>query len=440
MRMRASDVAAATSGALDGPDVEVDGVAIDSRLVHGGELFVPIVAERDGHDFVADALRGGAVATLAQQRLDTPAGVARIDVADTSAALLDIGRLARRHLGSLVVGITGSVGKTSVKDLCAAALATRWPTAASERSFNNELGVPLTLANAPSGTKATVIEMGARGKGHIALLCDVARPTVGVVTAVVAAHTELFGSIDDVAAAKAELVEALPAAGTAVLNTDDPRVAAMAARTAANVFTYSARSAPGADLVAEDVRVDDALRPAFVLRSPSGSVEIALEVRGAHQVANALAAAGAAMACGVALEDLAAGLAVAVLSPWRMDLRRAPSGALVLNDAYNANPASMAAALRSLAALPAVRSLAVLGVMAELGTVSEVEHARVVALADELGIDVIAFETTCYGLPPAEGVDGVLAALGPLSDGDAVLVKGSRVAGLERIAAALLED
>jgi UDP-N-acetylmuramoyl-tripeptide--D-alanyl-D-alanine ligase len=142
----------------------------------------------------------------------------------------------------------------------------------------------------------------------------------------------------------------------------------------------------------------------------------------------------------VALEDLAAGLAAAVLSPWRMDLRREPSGALVLNDAYNANPASMAAALRSLAALPAVRSLAVLGVMAELGTVSEVEHARVVALADELGIDVIAFETTCYGLPPAEGVDGVLAALGPLSDGDAVLVKGSRVAGLERIAAALLED
>jgi UDP-N-acetylmuramoyl-tripeptide--D-alanyl-D-alanine ligase len=440
MRMRASDVADATSGALEGPDVELDGVAIDSRLVHGGELFVPIVAERDGHDFVADALRGGALATLAHRRVDTPTGVARIDVADTSAALLDIGRLARRRLGSLVVGITGSVGKTSVKDLCAAALATRWPTAASERSFNNELGVPLTLANAPSGTKAAVIEMGARGKGHVALLCDVARPTVGVVTAVVAAHTELFGSIDDVAAAKAELVEALPAAGTAVLNADDPRVAAMAARTAANVLTYSALGAPGADLVAEDVRVDDDLRPAFVLRSPSGSVEIALEVRGAHQVANALAAAGAAMACGVALHDLAAGLAAAVLSPWRMDLRRAPSGALVLNDAYNANPASMAAALRSLAALPAVRSLAVLGVMAELGTGSEVEHARVVALADELGIDVIAFETTWYGLPPAEGVDGVLAALGPLSDGDAVLVKGSRVAGLERIAAALLED
>jgi UDP-N-acetylmuramoyl-tripeptide--D-alanyl-D-alanine ligase len=440
MRMRASDVADATSGALDGPDVEVDGVAIDSRLVRGGELFVPIVAERDGHDFVADALRRGALATLAQRRLDTPAGVARIDVADTSAALLDIGRLARRRLGSLVVGITGSVGKTSVKDLCAAAMATRWPTAASERSFNNELGVPLTLANAPSGTKAAVIEMGARGKGHVALLCDVARPTVGVVTAVVAAHTELFGSIDDVAAAKAELVEALPAAGTAVLNADDPRVAAMAARTAANVLTYSTLGAPGADLVAENARVDDDLRPAFVLRSPAGSVEIALEVRGAHQVANALAAAGAALACGVALDDLAAGLAAAVLSPWRMDLRRAPSGALVLNDAYNANPASMAAALRSLGALPAVRSLAVLGVMAELGTVSEVEHARVVALADELGIDVIAYETTCYGLPPAEGVDGVLAALGPLSDGDAVLVKGSRVAGLERIAAALLED
>jgi len=438
VRFRASDIAAATGGSLVGPDVEVDGVTIDSRLVRGGELFVPIVAERDGHAFIEAALAAGAVAALTQRRVDVAADRARIDVADTAAALLDIGRLARRRLGTLVVGITGSVGKTSVKDLCAAAVATRWPTAASERSFNNELGVPLTLANAPDGTKAAVVEMGARGKGHIALLCNVARPTVGVVTAVVAAHTELFGSIEEVALAKGELVEALPAAGTAVLNAADQRVAAMAERTPARVLAYSALGAGGADIVAEEVTVDDELRARFLLRSPFGSAEIALEARGAHQVGNALAAAGAAMACGASPDQVAAGLRRARLSPWRMELVRSASGALVLNDAYNANPTSMAAALRALAAIPAARRLAVLGLMAELGDLSASEHELVLALADQLGIDVIAYETSLYGLPAVEGVDGVLAALGPLCDGDAVLLKGSRVAGLERVAAAVV--
>ena len=228
MRLRATDIAAATDGGLHGDDVTVSGVAIDSRQVVGGELFVPLVAERDGHDFVPAAVARGAALVLTQQRV--PTDVPSVAVADTAAALLDVGRLARRHLGSLVVGITGSVGKTSTKDLAAAALARRYRTAASEKSFNNELGVPLTLANAPDGTEAAVVEMGARGRGHIALLCDVARPTVGVVTAVVHAHTEMFGSIEEVAVAKGELVESLPAAGTAVLNGDDPRVAAMARR------------------------------------------------------------------------------------------------------------------------------------------------------------------------------------------------------------------
>jgi UDP-N-acetylmuramoyl-tripeptide--D-alanyl-D-alanine ligase len=440
VRFRASDIAAATGGELAGPDLEVDGVAIDSRLVRGGELFVPIVAERDGHRFVADALAAGAVATLAQRQIEVPQGVARIDVPDTSAALLDVGRLSRKRLGTLVVGITGSVGKTSAKDMCAAALSVRFRTAASERSFNNELGVPMTLANAPDGTNAAVIEMGARGRGHIALLCDVARPSVGVVTAVVSAHTELFGTLEEVAAAKSELVEALPAAGTAVLNADDALVAGMAARTQARVLLCSAVGAKGADVVADNLRIDDDLRPSFLLRSPFGSAAVALEVRGAHQVGNALAAAAAAMACGASVDDVATGLASATLSPWRMELTTAPSGARVLNDAYNANPTSMTAALRALAALPAVRRLAVLGLMAELGDGAEEAHAEVLALADELGIDVIAYETKLYGPPPVEGVDGALAALGPLSVGDVVLVKGSRIAGLERVAAALLAD
>jgi UDP-N-acetylmuramoyl-tripeptide--D-alanyl-D-alanine ligase len=443
MRFTAHDLAAAVGGALHGdPDATADGVVIDSRVVRGGELFVPIVAERDGHDYLPSAIAAGASVVLTQARVPDPLpdGTTAIAVADTAAALLDVGRLARKRLGTLVVGITGSVGKTSTKDLLAATLARRWRTSASEKSFNNELGVPLTLANAPDGTQACVVEMGARGRGHVALLCEVARPTVGVVTAVVHAHTEMFGHIDEVAAAKGELVESLPAAGTAVLNADDARVAAMADRTEARVLLYSVNDEPGADVVADGLRLDDHLRGRFTLRSPFGSADVALEVRGEHQVANALAAASAAMACGVSVEEVAAGLAEAALSPWRMDLRRTPAGALVLNDAYNANPASMEAALRSLAAVPAHRRVAVLGLMAELGEHHEREHEAVLDLAADLGIDVIAFETDAYGEAAVLGVEGALVALGRLGEGDAVLVKGSRVAGLERVAAALLAE
>lgn len=434
MRFRSSELAAATGGVLHGPDVEVDGVTTDSRSVRPGQLFVPLVGERDGHDFVATALAAGAAATLTHEAV--PDGATAIAVADTAAALLDVGRLARRRLGSLVVGITGSVGKTSVKDLTAAALARRWRTAASEKSFNNEIGVPLTLANAPEGTQAAVIEMGARGRGHIRLLCDVAHPTIGVVTAVAPAHVELFGSVEQVAEAKSELVEDLPAAGTAVLNADDERVAAMAARTPAHVVRYSLRGARGADVVAEDLVLDEELRPRFVLRTPAGSLEVVLRVRGEHQASNALAAAAAALAAGVPLADVAAGLADAELSPWRMDLRRAPSGAWVLNDAYNANPASMEAALRALASLPATRRIAVVGTMAELGAEGPAAHLAVASLAADLGIDLVAVGTDLYGVDP---VDDPHAALGTLGDGDAVLVKGSRVAGLEALAAALLD-
>ena len=435
MRFLASDLAAATGGTVHGPDVAVDGVAIDSRTVRAGQLFVPIVGERDGHDFIPAAVAAGAAATLTHTAV--PEGVTAIAVADTSAALLDVGRAARIRLGALVVGITGSVGKTSVKDLTAAALARRWRTAASEKSFNNELGVPLTLANVADDTQAAVIEMGARGRGHIRLLCDIAHPAVGVVTAVAPAHVELFGSVEEVAEAKSELVQHLPAAGTAVLNADDQRVLAMRRRTPARVLTYSTAAAHGADLVAEGLVLDDELRPRFRLRTPEGWADVRLQVRGVHQAANALAATGAALACGVDLDDVAAGLAEAELSPWRMDLRRAPSGAWVLNDAYNANPSSMEAALRSLASLPARRRIAVLGYMAELGTDAADAHHTVADLAAELGIDVLAVGTDLYGVAP---VGDPIAALGPLGDGDAVLVKGSRVAGLEQLAAALIGE
>lgn len=413
-------------GSTRAPDVAVEGASIDSRTTVPRNLFVPIVAERDGHEFVGAALAAGAAAYLTER--DDDAG---IRVASTAQALLDLGLAARARLPERVVGITGSVGKTTVKDLLAAALATTYRTAASVRSFNNELGVPLTLVNAPDDTEATVIEMGARGPGHIALLCRTGRPTVGVVTVVAAAHTEMFGSVDDVARAKSELVEALPPDGTAVLNATDERVRAMAARTQAQVLLFGGDG----DVVAHGVRLDDELRPSFRLRSPWGDTDVRLAVRGAHQVDNALAAAAAALACGAPLDAVAPGLGAAVLSPWRMQLERTPTGALVLNDAYNANPTSMAAALRSLAALPARRRIAVLGTMAELGATSDDDHRRVARLAADLGITVLAVREPSYGV---DAVDDPAAALGPLGEGDAVLVKGSRVAGLERLADALV--
>jgi UDP-N-acetylmuramoyl-tripeptide--D-alanyl-D-alanine ligase len=433
MELRCTDLARATGGRLDGPDTAVDGASIDSRAIAPGQLFVPVVAERDGHDFIAAALDAGATAYLTSA---PPVGGTAIVVDDTVAALQAAGALARTRLAPTVpvIGITGSVGKTSVKDLLAAVLAQRLRTAANERSFNNELGVPLTLLNAPDATEAAVVEMGARNVGHIASLCAIASPTVGIVTRVAAVHTEIFGTIDDVARAKRELVEALPASGTAVLNAGDERVAAMALHTAAAIVTYG----DGGDVQSTDVHLDASLRGRFQLRSPWGSIEVQLAARGLHQVDNSLAAAAAGLVCGLSLEDVAGGLAVGELSPWRMELSRAPTGALVLNDAYNANPTSMAGALRSLAALPARRRIAVVGVMAELGGDSAAEHAAMGALAKELGIRVIAVAAPEYGAEDVLDIDAALGALGAVGEGDAVLVKGSRVAGLERLAAQLL--
>jgi UDP-N-acetylmuramoyl-tripeptide--D-alanyl-D-alanine ligase len=431
--MRTSEVAEATGGRLAGPDVDVSGATIDSRSVVGGELFVPVVAARDGHDFVAAAVAAGAAAYLCSRPVAGAEPATAVEVDDTVAALAALGahvrdRLARTVDGR-VVGITGSVGKTSVKDLLAAALAARWRSAASAGSFNNELGVPLTLVGAPGDVEALVVEMGSRGRGHVAALCAVARPTVGIVTRVAAVHTETFGTLDDVAVAKAELVEALPPDGVAVLNAADPRVAAMAGRTEARVVTFG----DGADVRAEDVRVDDGLRPAFRAATPWGTADVRLAVRGVHMVDNALAALAAAAACGVPLDAAAGALGRAGLSRWRMDLTTLPSGARLLNDAYNANPASMAAALRALAALDAGRRIAVLGVMAEIGEASDAEHRAVGELARELGVEVVAVGVEAYGGTEVADLAAAVEALGELGPRDAVLLKGSRVAGLERM-------
>ena len=425
--------------------VAVDGVTQDSRDVRPGMLFVPLVAERDGHDFIADAAAAGASAYLTARGL-RGVDAAAVEVVDTREALTALAREARHRLGSVpVVGITGSVGKTTTKDLLAAVLGRDRRVWASTRSFNNEIGVPITLLSAPADAEALVVEMGSRGAGHIAELCRVARPTMGVITTVGLSHTSELGSLAAVVSAKRELVEELPAAadgGVAFLNAGVPEVAAMAAGTGARVVTFG----DGGEVQARNLTLDDELTPRFVLHSPSGEVAVELGARGAHSVDNALAAAAVGIELGVSLEDVAAGLAAPALSPLRMEVVRTAEGARLLNDSYNANPVSMRAALHALAALSAERRIAVLGAMAELGDFEAAEHAAVGSLAGQLGVEVIAVDAPGYAsgggtVIAAESIDGALAALrglGGLGVGDAVLVKGSRVAGLERLAARLV--
>ncbi|MBV8986855.1 MAG: UDP-N-acetylmuramoyl-tripeptide--D-alanyl-D-alanine ligase [Acidimicrobiia bacterium] len=432
MKLLASQVAEIAAGTLHGPDVTVDGAAIDSRVLRPGALFVPVVAERDGHDFIGAALDASAAAYLTTRE---PGDGTAVAVADTSAALAALGAWARRQLAGPVVGITGSAGKTSTKDMLGAVLRAELPTAVSERSFNNELGVPLTLVNADDGTRAAVLEMGARGHGHIAWLCELARPDIGIVTIVASAHTEMFGDLDGVAQAKGELIGALPRAGTAVLNANDERVMLMASRTDARVLTFGIEDG---EVRATGVVVDEELQPSFRLESPWGSGDVRLHARGSHQALNAAAAAAAALVVGVSFDRVVDRLQSAPLSPWRMEVTRLPSGARLINDAYNANPASMMAALDALRAAPAKRRIAVVGPMLELGARSDEEHRDVTARADQLRIRLIAVAAPEYGAAEnVESIEQALPLLEGLGDGDAVLVKASRAAGLERLAARL---
>jgi UDP-N-acetylmuramoyl-tripeptide--D-alanyl-D-alanine ligase len=460
MRWIAAEIAEVVGGAVTqgDPATVVTWVTQDSREIAGhleqaSSLFVPLLAERDGHDFVAAS---GAAVTLSSRSAadlgDTAPSLVVIEVDDTARALTELGSAGRSRLdGRVVIGITGSVGKTTTKDLLASIFAGDRPTHASHRSFNNEIGVPLTVLGADDNTEALILEMGARGIGHIAHLCSVGRPTVGIVTTVGSAHTSEFGSVEGVAEAKGELVESLPSAadgGVAVLNADNALVAAMASRTAARVVTFGAAG----DVFASGVALDDELVPSFRLESPWGSADIVLGARGIHLVDNALAAAAAALASGVPMEAVVAGLATPVISPMRMSLLRTDLGTRILDDSYNANPMSTEAALRSLAALPisdsgeiSGRRLAVLGEMAELGDISASEHARIRQVAADLGIYLISVGAPDYGADAeASDIAGAIRLLAvpsqgaPIGPDDALLVKGSRIAGLERLVALLL--
>jgi UDP-N-acetylmuramoyl-tripeptide--D-alanyl-D-alanine ligase len=451
------DLAAIVGGSLHGADpaaVVTGPVVVDSRQVLPGALFVAIKGERvDGHDFSERAVHAGAVAVLAER---TVAGVPTVQVDHVVSAL---GRLARGVLdrlpGTKVIALTGSSGKTGTKDLVASLLEAAGPTVAPPGSFNNEIGLPLTVLAADPGTAFLVLEMGARGAGHIQELTAIAPPDVGVVLNVGSAHLGEFGSRAAISEAKAELVEALPVDGVAVLNADDQLVAAMASRTRARVVTFG--TSPSAGVRAERVTLDLG-RARFRLVASQGSADVALQLLGEHQVANCLAAAAVALDAGVLVGDVAAGLTAArPRSPWRMEVIERRDGVTVVNDAYNANPESMRAALKALVDLAGRRrTWAVLGEMRELGPAAADEHDAIGRLAMRLHVDRLVvvgpgatavhlgarLESTAGGESMfVPDVDAAVRLLrDSLAPGDVVLVKASRAAGLERVAAALLEE
>lgn len=454
--MSLAQVAEVVGGTVHGEpgagEVVVDGpVVVDGREAAAGSLFAAFVGERvDGHDHVDQAAAAGAVAVLGSRITPLPTVVVE-DVRSALQLLASyvVGRV--RAEGDLtVVALTGSQGKTSTKDLLAAVLGGATATIATRGSFNNELGMPLTALRVEPGTRFLVLEMGARGRGHIAELCALVRPDVSVVLNVGQAHLGEFGSREAIAEAKGELVEALAADGTAVLNAGDHRVAAMAARTSARVVSFG--DVPGADVRVEDLVLDRLGRPTFRLVTADASAEVTLRLVGAHQALNAAAAAAAALAVGLDLADVATSLSqVETLSQWRMELRELDRGVVVLNDSYNANPDSVVAALAALVSIAAddasTRTIAVLGEMRELGDAHEAEHRGVGARAAELGVDrVVVVGEAARGIHEGAGERSVLLADNAaavawlaehVAEGDVVLIKASRGARLDEVAATL---
>jgi UDP-N-acetylmuramoyl-tripeptide--D-alanyl-D-alanine ligase len=441
--MTLAEIATVVGGTVHGDEtLVVDGAAyLDSRQAVPGGLFVAVVGEHvDGHEYAA-----GAHAVLGSR----PTGAPTVVVDDPVVAL---GRLAGhvvRRLPATVLAMTGSQGKTGTKDYLAHVLATQGPTVATVGSLNNELGLPLTVLRADADTRYLVLEMGARGIGHISYLCEIAPPHVAAVLNVGTAHVGEFGSQEAIARAKGEIVEALPADGTAVLNADDRLVAAMAPRTAAPVTTFGTTG----DVAWRALDLDELGRASFELGHAGEWHAVRLRQSGAHQVLNAAAAAAMALAAGVPLDRAAAALSAAdASSPMRMELHERADGLTIVNDAYNANPDSMTAALEALVAIGARRgrrTVAVLGEMRELGDRSHAGHVQVGRAARELGVDtVVVVGAAAAAIAEGFGDEAIVTAgraealawvRENVAGADVVLVKASRGAALEVIADGLLE-
>ncbi|MGY4102141.1 UDP-N-acetylmuramoyl-tripeptide--D-alanyl-D-alanine ligase [Nocardia sp. R16R-3T] len=483
IEMTLREIAEVVGGTLhDAPDPEVTvtgSVEFDSRRIGSGDLFLALPGEHaDGHDYAKAAVDAGAVAVLAARPVGVPAivvvpspgtvppkSVALAGDSDGSgaavlAALATLARVSVERLsaagGLTVIGVTGSSGKTSTKDLLAAVLTPLGPVVAPPGSFNNELGHPWTALRADADTRFLVLELSARGPGHIAALAQVAPPKIGVVLNVGTAHLGEFGSREAIAQTKGELVEALPPTGLAVLNADDPQVAAMAARTRARVVTVG--QAGNAEIRATDVHLDGEARAGFTLHTSKGSIPVRLAVHGEHQVGNALSAAAVALECGADLDTIAQALGGAhAASARRMDVRTTADGITVVNDSYNANPDSVRAALKALVTMSRTadtprRSWAVLGEMGELGEESVIEHDRIGRLAVRLDVSrliVVGTGRPSHAMHQGAVMEGswgeesilvpdIGAAIALLDDevepGDVVLVKASKAVGLWAVA------
>ncbi len=445
-----AQVCEATNGVahqLAPTDVITD-VRIDSRDISEGCLFIAIKGERaDGHDFADAVIAAGAKAVLSSRALEQPCIV-------VDDPVLALGRLAHwvrtRLLTCTVIGVTGSSGKTSTKELIGGVLSADGPTVCPEGSFNTEVGVPLTILKADESTKYLVLEMGMRGEGQIRYLTEIALPSVGVIVNVGTAHAELLGSREAIARAKGEIIEGLPADGFAILNGDDPLVVAKAADTKAHVVLFG--RGVDCDVRATDVRLDAAARPSFTLHYDHESVAVTLKVHGEHFVQNALAAASVALALGISIDVVAAELRIAGLdSKWRMEVHELGNHITLINDCYNANPESMRAALAATASMAAGRrSWAILGEMRELGESSRAEHESLGRAAAQMGIDRLVCIgdalTSTHEAALAAGLksntvtsieDAVRIVTEEAITGDVIVVKASRGIALERVADAL---
>lgn len=444
-----AEFAAACGGRLLGADRPFDEVAIDSRRLGPGNLFAALMGERvDGHAFVADAAARGAAGALVRHAQSV--ALAQIVVDDVEAALASAARAVRARFTGPVIGVAGSNGKTTVKEMTAAILAQRGPCLATRGNLNNHLGVPMTLLRLRSEHRSAVIEMGANRAGDVAALVRIARPDIGLITNAGAEHLEGFGSLEGAARAEGEMVAELPADATAVLNADDAFFGMWRACTAARVVSFGLRES--AQFSAQALRLQlstQGFASSFELRSPGGRRTVQLRLAGRHNVLNALASAAAAASAGATLEQLSAGLAGVSAVRGRLQLRRRSDGGWLIDDSYNANPSSVRAGLEVLAQMPGRRWL-VLGDMAELGEFAATSHRELGEAARSLGVErlyshgplaALAAASFGAGAQTFEDAAALTRALqSALSPEVSLLIKGSRVNRLERIVEALAPE
>ena len=438
MLITASEVASVAHGTLVGLDCEASGIAFDSRSLRRGEAFVALGGDADGHDYLSSAAAAGAPFAIVRRGKSIDA-LTCIEVDDCDAALTALGRHCRERLasslGGRVVGITGSVGKTSTKDLVLAVLRSKFMNAhGPEKSLNNDIGVPVTIINSPEACDALVLEMGMRGFGEIARLCEVGHPQIGVITEVGDAHGERVGGVAGVIRAKAELLQALPESGIAIVNSDSVNAMKTVHNISAHVVTFG--SSETASVRFEIVSVDERGCCTVRFTAENQSAVGVVPLPGTHMASNAAAAVSVGISCGIGIGRCVEALANVQSAPQRMQWMTGPRGLRILDDSYNANPVSVAAALRTIAETPAARRCAVLGVMAEV-TDSAAAHQEIAALCRQLGIELLSLETDLYGTS-AMTVTQIVAALSELDSNNVVVVKGSRMAATERVVHALI--